>query len=544
MQGRYAVVDLFAGPGGLAEGFSSFSSEDKSRPFKIALSVEKEKPAHSTLLLRSFLRQFQNGYPQEYYDFLNNNNSEPDWRKIYPDQWAAACSEAQLLTLGDVAASDFIDKRLGEIRDAHGDDTIVIGGPPCQAYSLVGRARNTGIATYVARDDPRHYLYKTYIDILSKLRPAAFVMENVKGMLSSSVDGVPIFGKVLEDLRSAAGTDSYRLLALSPQRHASGRLPFEPVPSDFILRAEDFGVPQSRHRVIILGLRRDLADRIDEHRLCDARLQSHERRARVSDVLDGMPPLRSGLSRGQDSAVAWRAAFRAAVRAVLDSAFDLPPKQEQGLRAVLNGVLALETADQRGALRPNGLGTGCPASLADWLRDPRLEVLPNNETRGHMPSDLGRYLFAAAFGNVTGRSPKAGEFPAALAPAHRNWETGKFSDRFRVQIADAPSTTVTSHISKDGHYFIHPDPAQCRSLTVREAARLQTFPDNYYFKGNRTEQFVQVGNAVPPYLAMQIAGRVHDLLIAAGQGTEHRGRCPEETLSPTHVYRPRAKVSA
>lgn len=544
MQGRYAVVDLFAGPGGLAEGFSSFSSEDKSRPFKIALSVEKERPAHSTLLLRSFLRQFQNGYPQEYYDFLNHNNSEPEWRKIYPDQWAAACSEAQLLTLGDVAASDFIDKRLGEIRDAHGDDTIVIGGPPCQAYSLVGRARNTGIATYIARDDPRHYLYKTYIDILSKLRPAAFVMENVKGMLSSSVDGVPIFGKVLEDLRSAAGAGSYRLLALSPQRHASGRLPLEPVPSDFVLRAEDFGVPQSRHRVIILGVRRDLADKIDEHRLCDARLQPHERRARVSDVLDGMPLLRSGLSRGQDSAVAWRAAFRAGVRAVLDSAFDLMPGQEQELRAVLNNVLALEIAEQRGALRPNGLGTGCPSSLANWLRDPRLEVLPNNETRGHMPSDLGRYLFASAFGKVTGRSPKAGEFPAALAPAHRNWETGKFSDRFRVQIADAPSTTVTSHISKDGHYFIHPDPAQCRSLTVREAARLQTFPDNYYFKGNRTEQFVQVGNAVPPYLAMQIAGRVHDLLIAAGQGAEHRVSCPDETLSPPHVSRPRAKVSA
>ncbi|MFN5129012.1 MAG: DNA cytosine methyltransferase [Sphingomonadaceae bacterium] len=544
MQGRYAVVDLFAGPGGLAEGFSSFSPEDKSRPFKIALSVEKEKPAHSTLLLRSFLRQFDDGYPQQYYDFLNNNNSEPDWRKIYPDQWTAACSEAQLLTLGDVAASDFIDRRIGEIRDAHGDDTIVIGGPPCQAYSLVGRARNTGIATYVARDDPRHYLYKTYIDILSKLRPAAFVMENVKGMLSSSVDGVPIFGKVLENLRSAAGADSYRLLALSPQRHASGRLPLEPVPSDFILRAEDFGVPQSRHRVIILGVRRDLADGIDENRLCDARLQPHERQARVSDVLDGMPPLRSGLSRGQDSAVAWRAAFRAGVRAVLDSAFDLMPGQEQELRAVLNNVLALEIAEQRGALRPNGLGTRCPSSLANWLRDPRLEVLPNNETRGHMPSDLGRYLFASAFGKVTGRSPKAGEFPAALAPAHRNWETGKFSDRFRVQIADAPSTTVTSHISKDGHYFIHPDPAQCRSLTVREAARLQTFPDNYYFKGNRTEQFVQVGNAVPPYLAMQIAGRVHDLLIAAGQGAEHRVRCPDETLSPPHVSRPRAKVSA
>ena len=138
----------------------------------------------------------------------------------------------------------------------------------------------------------------------------------------------------------------------------------------------------------------------------------------------------------------------------------------------------------------------------------------NHSARSHMEEDLARYLYCAAFAHVQGRSPIGTRdiYLDSLAPRHANWKSGKFAGRFKVVLADKPSKTITSHISKDGHYFIHYDPRQCRSLTVREAARLQTFPDDYYFEGNRTEQYVQVGNAVPPLLARQIAEKVVEVL--------------------------------
>ena len=145
--------------------------------------------------------------------------------------------------------------------------------------------------------------------------------------------------------------------------------------------------------------------------------------------------------------------------------------------------------------------------LHDWFIDERLGGVIQHETRAHMRSDLYRYLFAAAYGSVEKVSPKIADFPTPLLPKHDNVNLDKvpFADRFRVQLKDSWSSTVVAHIAKDGHYFIHPDPSQSRSLTVREAARLQTFQDNYFFAGNRTEQYTQVGNAVPPLLARKVA---------------------------------------
>lgn len=511
----YQVVDLFAGPGGLAEGFSSFVGGDGNKPFQVTLSVEKEASAHRTLQLRAFLRQFEE-FPEEYYGALNNEQPLPDWSKTHEREWEAALEEALRLELGTPQAARILDERIAELV-RQGVPTVVIGGPPCQAYSLVGRSRNQGTEGYIPEDDNRHFLYREYIRILKGLRPVAFVMENVKGILSSSVEGRRIFEQVLADLRAADGSqESYDLFAVALDEEGRPALRKTLTPRDFIVRSEDFGVPQARHRVIVVGLRRDVAKKVLSNK--DTTGRSVGEPATVRDAISGLPALRSGLSRGDDAA-AWRDVVAnqmdtviAALELSSDVASDLLISARES-RAAFKAVNALPP---RSSSVSAPVSSQCPDVLADWLDDSRLLVTLNHSSRGHMVGDLGRYFFSAVFTSVRGRAPKAHEFPQSLAPDHANWGSGKFADRFRTQGWDKFSTTVTSHISKDGHYFIHPDPAQCRSLTVREAARLQTFPDNYLFLGNRTEQYVQVGNAVPPLLALQIASVLHQALAAEG----------------------------
>ena len=502
MPATFGIVDLFAGPGGLGEGFASLDVGGHA-PFRIGISVEKEASAHRTLTLRAFLRSHQARHgtlPQAFIDFHVGLIPEPDWSAVDVSAWQHATAEAQCVELGTEPAAEAIDRAIGALhRDF--DDTILIGGPPCQAYSLVGRARAKGKVGYVPEEDERHYLFREYIRVLDRLRPAAFVMENVKGMLSSTVESRLVFEMLMEDLASL-GTGQGHHYEMRAIRVVDGRATLQEAaqPSDFIVRAEEFGVPQRRHRVIIVGIRSDLADRVSGTSMAVSGVTRT-----VNDVIGMMPDLRSGLSRGRDDPASWR---REVVEAARLLAGIHQGKEDGPLRdvfsAVAKGVKNGLLAPRQSARRPEGYGTSNDELLA-WLERPALRGFAQHETRGHMPSDLGRYLFAAVFGAVRGYSPKAADFPLSLSPDHRNWHSGVFNDRFRVQLAGEPSTTVTSHISKDGHYFIHPDPMQCRSLTVREAARLQTFPDDYYFLGNRTQQYVQVGNAVPPYLARQIA---------------------------------------
>ena len=251
MAEMFEVVDLFAGPGGLGEGFSKVRVDGKPK-FQTSLSIEMDKNAVNTLKLRSFLRGFET-FPKQYYEALRSNITQPNWSEIYPSEWLRAENEVLQCTLGEPGVADMLKPKIDAIRERASGNTILIGGPPCQAYSIAGRSRNKGNSDYIPEDDNRHYLYREYVRILDNLRPAAFIMENVKGMLSSSVDGGRIFTKVLEDLTNAG--DGYDLIPLSQPCFGDWRMSKA---TDFIVKAECHGIPQARHRVFVLGIRKGL----------------------------------------------------------------------------------------------------------------------------------------------------------------------------------------------------------------------------------------------------------------------------------------------
>lgn len=508
------IIDLFAGPGGLGEGFSAYKDSKGNHPFKIALAIEKESSAHQTLTLRAFYRQFTERHaPKEYYQFLRGEICLEKLYDTYPKQALNANREARCLALGE--DNNKIDQALADVLRPN-EDCILIGGPPCQAYSLVGRSRRKGMEDYSPEADPRNYLYKEYLRVLRKRKPIAFVMENVKGMLSANVDGNKVFNRILDDLTYPMGKNKsiqYRIISFITNQEEETR-----DPRDFIVRMEQFGIPQARHRVILLGLRNDIADSWNEINV----LQSSEQ-VSIGQILRGLPPLRSGLSKEMDSIDTWKEAVcsfpsKALAEIRKKNGDTIASEIEVALKKIEGSSLA------RGSnASPNNL-TGTlykhlPETMKDWYRDPSDELLLcNHDTRGHMRSDLHRYLFCSAWGKIAEKErlkvpfPRPENYPRQLIPNHANFKSGNFSDRYRVQLKNRYGTTVTSHISKDGHYFIHYDPAQCRSLSVREAARIQTFPDNYFFLGNRTQQYVQVGNAVPPYFAYKIAEMVSNFL--------------------------------
>jgi len=510
---KISIIDLFAGLGGLGEGFSSLPNA-----FEIKLSIEKDENAHQTLELRSFTRQFRKGeLPEEYYELLRETSLAKRVEKRislydkYPKQAKIAKHEAWLCELGNSNFPlELIDSRISKALN-QSKDWLLIGGPPCQAYSLVGRSRVGGID----KEDHRVYLYKEYLRIIAKHHPSVFVMENVKGLLSAKVGEEKVFDWILRDLRKPGSVfkkhnaPEYKIYSLTkkPDSFDAKGNPIYEKNTDFLIKSEEYGVPQRRHRVILLGVRNDLD--IDPNILTKV-----SKEVTLESIIDDLPKIRSGISKNLISSSIVRGRKKHVYEKVENTDENWTNLTKQFRQEIVswNGF----EKNTKKTKEPSSFGSefikcNTPSAtnpLRAWYKDEKLGGICNHESRSHLVQDLKRYMFAAIYTEHYHRFPRMHDFAKhqkELLPDHASAESGKFNDRFRVQLRREAATTVTSHISKDGHYFIHYDPEQCRSLTVREAARIQTFPDNYLFCGPRTAQFHQVGNAVPPYLAKQIA---------------------------------------
>ena len=457
---RIRVMDLFAGPGGLGEGFSTLEPRPGYRPFRIIASVEKDPAACRTLRLRGFYRRLMQVSDQSaldtYYAYVRGERESP----VAPDSdvarvaWQQAGEETLQRTLGEPDTGLELQTLIRRVQTNADKPLVLIGGPPCQAYSSVGRSRNIGIDSYQPALDSRHFLYRVYLDLLNNHRPVAFVMENVKGILSSQIAGRRLFPRILQDLASPAtayGQDKrrrlprYRIYSLvdgSSFRH--GQDPTLIQAERFIVQAERYGIPQNRHRVILFGLREDLADTFD--RLgnafpCLSPLTGTEQRPSVftRHALTDLPPLRSGLSwlRSACKAGSWQDTllplFTHSARTIEDA--ELRIAFEESARQVANsnrprGGRSVTPSSEA------GFAVGLPENLAAWYRGQDPPLVLNHETRAHMPEDLARHLFCSVYAGQKGVSPKANQFPATLAPRHRNWASGHFDDRFRVQVAN------------------------------------------------------------------------------------------------------------
>jgi len=440
---NFYAIDLFAGCGGLSEGF-------KQAGFDIIAQVEMDKWACESLMARHLYHGLKaSGKGYLYRRYLRQKVRREDILDGFPDLKESISHRVIQAILGN----DGIERILGKIessRKYHAAPRfhMLLGGPPCQPYSLAGRARDP----FRMENDTRHYLYRHYLEILERLQPDFFLYENVPGLFTARAEGKEIFVRILNDFSSL--DPPYEITP--PLREV-----FEE-PSSYILNTADFHIPQSRKRFILIGYKKSLEGKNPGIKNIFKRLQKRASKNRegerltVSNAIGDLPLLKPG--EGSDG---WFGRYTRITNS--------KPYQRKS-RTDSPGIL-------------------------------------NHRARIHMEGDIERYRFFIEHHrnrNGAARLNDLMEERPDLIPNHRHLD--KFLDRFKVQWWDYPSSTITAHICKDGHYYIHPDINQCRSFTVREAARCQSFPDNFKFEGPRTEQFRQVGNAVPPLLA-EIMGR-------------------------------------
>lgn len=392
MKKKYTFIDLFAGCGGLSEGFYR-------QGFKALAHVEINHWACETLRTR-----------MKYYGYKNIDKEVIEH---------------------DITADDIIS-RIDEATKGEAPD-IIIGGPPCQAYSTAGRVRDgKGMAT-----DPRNFLFESYVKILEYYRPKFFVFENVTGILSAKVNDKPILPQVL----TALGNE-YKIIG---------------DPAVLLHNTANYGVPQLRKRIIIMGVRKD----IEGKEALD--LYKGVKKTHFDPDMDEMN--RKGLKRWVD---------------VQEALGDLPP------------VAPGQDVSTEAYNYP------CDNEFLQRIGKAGIHPLMDHICRRH--NDMDRERFRVMIENHW----SFGEMRRAR-PDLEHEHARVFDNSYVVQWWDLPSKTILAHIHKDGFQFIHPDINQLRTFTVREAARIQSFPDDFVFEGSRGEKYKQIGNAVPPLFAEALA---------------------------------------
>lgn len=418
----FNFLDLFAGAGGLSEGFIQAG-------FIPISHVEADAAACATLKTRQvfhWLKQQNNLEP--YINYLKGNIDRNElWNTVPPDVLNSVINEfISMDTLEGIFSK--IDKALnGQKID------LIIGGPPCQAYSIIGRARVN------MKDDPRNHLYIQYVEFLKRYKPKYFVFENVLGLLSAKDPKGDLYLDKMKKLFNKVGYSvEYK-----------------------ILNAVEFGVLQNRKRIILIGKKGK------DHGNFYPEFQNEIGNATVHDALSDLPKIQAG------------------------EGSHLPCK-------ILN--------NQNEWLKLANISTELPVT---W-----------HQSRPNTKQDLEIYKLAAQVWNTQKKRLNYNDLPERLK-SHK--VTTSFTDRFKIVAADLDAShTIVAHMSKDGHHYIHPDIEQNRSLTPREAARLQTFPDDYYFesqsgKPSRTSAYKQIGNAVPVLLARKIAEKILEILDGEDQ---------------------------
>lgn len=363
------IIDLFAGPGGLGEGFSALKDHKQQPVFEIGLSIEKDPVAHRTLTLRAVFRRLRGTKDvAHYYSFIRGEIDEATFQNI-PTVAAAfkhAASEARCLELGKSDETG-IDEEIRTALDGR-DTWILIGGPPCQAYSLAGRSRRANDKAF--QKDEKHFLYREYLRIIQVHRPTIFVMENVKGLLSSQHSGSSMFDRIIGDLSRPADGVEYEIRSFIKKGDSDSL-----EPTDFIIQAEHYGIPQSRHRVILLGVRKDVG--ASRHEL----LAKVTKPVTTKHAIDDLPRLRSRLSK-EDSLEAWRSAVQEAPSYMDGWGVEYQSRLTELMR--VSGAAARSLSIGEAFVRRSYKKPKQPTELQLWLHDEKLEGVCQHEARSHM----------------------------------------------------------------------------------------------------------------------------------------------------------------